>query len=143
MTRAVGWTVTFMVPGSMTDTVMLDAARGPLVTWTVALPEALTWDTPRARDECSLVGFVIGVGLDEAPAVLWDGGDIAWHALYSDGDIVILPYQSSCLNQRFKSDCSDPVNVAVHGLGHNEVPKDEEVFRIVAGLVMSRFPGRP
>jgi triacylglycerol lipase len=76
--------------------------------------------------------------VDETPFGVEDGGPIRYRAIHSDGDLVILPYESSCLNQTKRFDCSDPVNVRVKGIGHNDVPKDEGVFRMVAEFLMVR-----
>jgi hypothetical protein len=81
--------------------------------------------------------------VDETPFGVEDGGPIRYRAIYSDGDLVILPYESSCLNQAKRFDCSDPVNVRVKGIGHNDVPKDEGVFRMVAEFLMERNPWNP
>jgi triacylglycerol lipase len=81
--------------------------------------------------------------VDETPFGVEDGGSIHWHAIRSDGDLIILPYTGACLNQKQRDDCSDPINVLVSGLGHNEVPKDEGVFRRVAGFLMEHTPANP
>jgi len=40
-------------------------------------------------------------------------------------------------------DCSDPVNVRIQGMSHNDVPKDPGLFRMVAEFLMERHPGLP
>ncbi|RJO66810.1 MAG: hypothetical protein C4523_11250 [Myxococcales bacterium] len=74
--------------------------------------------------------------IDETPYGAGEGGGVYWNAIYSDADIIISPTTANCLNQRFRDDCSDPINIQVHGVGHVELVQDEGVFQLVKDLLM-------
>ena len=58
---------------------------------------------------------------DETPTDIDEGGHIRYLAIWNSADDLVVPPQSSCLNQAFKNDCSDPVNVEVNLPALNEV----------------------
>ena len=74
--------------------------------------------------------------VDETPFGVEDGGGIHYHSIWSDSDGFIVPAQSQCLNQQFRNDCSDPLNVRVYGIFHMDMITVESVFQMAAGFLM-------
>jgi hypothetical protein len=81
--------------------------------------------------------------VDETPFGVEDGGGIAWHAIWTDADLIDVPAMTSCLNQNGRNDCSDPINVAVHGVGHIELALDEGVFWLTHDRLRAHNAGKP
>ncbi len=81
--------------------------------------------------------------VDETPFGIEEGGAISWHAIYSKSDLVIVPWDSSCLDQEYRGDCTSPVNVGYTGLSHNDVPHTDYVIRQVSDFLRARNPNRP
>lgn len=63
--------------------------------------------------------------VDETPFGVEDGGQVHWNVFWSDGDLIILPNESACLNQKKKDDCSDPVNTLFKGVLHSQMNTHE------------------
>ena len=68
------------------------------------------------------------VEVDETPYGIEDGFGIAYHAIVSTTDEIVIPHQSGCLNQKQKNDCSDPVNTTVSWQGHGSVLVSADIF---------------
>ena len=68
--------------------------------------------------------------VDETPFGVEEGGEIYWNALWSESDELVIPPRSSCLNQGFRNDCSDPANLYVPGVRHFGMVYDAQVFEI-------------
>jgi len=81
--------------------------------------------------------------VDETPFGVEDGGGIYYNAFRTDGDIIDLPQQTCCLNQKFRNDCSDPVNFQFHGVGHMQMPYDESVFQATLDRVRMHNTSKP
>lgn len=81
--------------------------------------------------------------VDETPFGIEDGGGIYWNALWTDNDGFVRPPNSSCLNQRHRNDCTDPVNMFVSGVGHFGMVYDQAVFEIVQEFVRKHNPSKP
>ena len=81
--------------------------------------------------------------VDETPFGVEDGGGITWNALWTDADLIDIPPTTSCLNQQSRNDCSDSINVAIHGVGHIEMATDPEVFQIVLDRLRAHNVNRP
>ena len=80
---------------------------------------------------------------DETPFGVEDGGPVSYLSVSSEMDEMILPTHSSCLNQRKKGDCSDPVNVRVSWLGHGTICTDKDVTGMVLAHLRARNRSRP
>lgn len=72
--------------------------------------------------------------VDETPFGLEDGGPLVWSAIALKQDLVIEPWQSSCLNQSSPMDCSDPVNTVVDwpGSDHGNMLREDRTADLVA-----------
>ena len=81
--------------------------------------------------------------VDETPFGVEDGGSIHWNALWTERDVFDRPPHTCCLNQAFRGDCSDPVNIPVPWTGHLSMVRDAQVFQIVAQLVLAHHAGKP
>lgn len=82
--------------------------------------------------------------VDETPFGVEDGGEVYWQgALYSDVDLIVAPGSSGCLNQQYRNDCSDPVNLEISGVVHGQMPNDAEVFEIVADRLRAHNMSKP
>jgi triacylglycerol lipase len=83
------------------------------------------------------------VDADETPYGIEDGGPISYLSISSEQDEIIIPSESSCLNQSFKNDCSDPVNVRVSWLGHGTILGDQHVFDLAIEHLRKRNVSKP
>lgn len=81
--------------------------------------------------------------VDETPSGVEDGGGIYWNALWTDGDLIDVPAHTCCLNQQFRGDCSDPVNVRFSGVGHIEMATEPAVFEKTRDLIRAHNRSRP
>ena len=81
--------------------------------------------------------------VDETPFGVEDGGGIYWNAFWTDGDIIDVPPTTCCLNQKFRNDCSDPINVKFHGIGHIEMAYDADVFQAAMEKVRAHNKNKP
>lgn len=81
--------------------------------------------------------------VDETPFGVEDGGGIYWNSVWTDADTMVVPPTSSCLNQKFRNDCSDQLNIMVHGVEHLQMQTDEGVFEIVKSLVQKHNASKP
>jgi pimeloyl-ACP methyl ester carboxylesterase len=81
--------------------------------------------------------------VDETPFGVEDGGDIYWNALRTDADMIDVPANTCCLNQSYQGDCSDPINVEVHGVGHIEMAFDPEVFDLTQNIIRAHNISKP
>ena len=122
---------------------------GCLIPW---LGEASAESCPAYADEqqsyngvqWSLNGDPDANDVDETPVGAEDGGGIYYHALWTDGDFLFdIPNQTCCLNQNFRNDCSDPVNILFHGVGHIEMAYDMSVFETARDLVREHNMSKP
>ena len=119
---------------------------------------AFTWTGDGARETCpayadqnesvnnvqwDLNGSPDEPDVDETPFGVEDGGGISWNAIWSDADVIDVPPMTSCLNQQSRNDCDDPVNIAVHGVGHIELARDAEVFQIVVDRLRVHNVSKP
>ena len=64
---------------------------------------------------------------DETPEDIDEGGHIRYLSVWNSMDDLVIPPQASCLNQAFKNDCSDGVNVEFAIDGVTEVQPDSGV----------------
>ena len=81
--------------------------------------------------------------VDETPFGVEDGGGIYWNSVWTDADQMVVPPTSSCLNQKSRNDCSDPLNIMVHGVEHLHMQLDEGVSEIVKTLVLKHNVSKP
>ena len=79
---------------------------------------------------------------DETPAGVEDGGEIAYLSIYSDTDEAVQPVESACLNQRFRNDCADNLNVKVTNTGHLGLLSSQDVFDRSAAHLRRRNASR-
>lgn len=118
----------------------------------------LGWPGDSAREQCPpyaqeaesvngvqwlLNGDPDSADVDETPFGVEDGGGIAYHALWTEDDLIDVPPHTCCLNQSARGDCTDPVNVAFSGVGHMEMVTDQAVFELTRDLVRLRNQSRP
>ena len=73
--------------------------------------------------------------IDETPFGIEDGGQVAYSALWTEDDLIVIPAHSCCLNQQQRGDCSDPINVMFSGVGHIEMASNPAVIDAVFDLV--------
>lgn len=98
-------------------------------------------DKSENRVQWELNGDPDSRDIDETPFGVEDGGRIHWNAVYSDSDSIVSPSTANCLNQASRNDCSDPINVLVHGVGHNALITDPNVFELTRGILLRHDPG--
>lgn len=81
--------------------------------------------------------------VDETPHGVEEGGWISYLSIRNTTDTMIVPSESSCLNQSKQKDCSDPVNVAVSWLTHSAMLTDQGVFDQAVAHLRKRNRTRP
>jgi hypothetical protein len=80
---------------------------------------------------------------DETPYGIEDGGLISYRAVVSTTDEIIIPYESGCLNQQKKNDCSSPINSKVSWLGHGSVLLSSDIFDMTIAHLRARNRSKP
>ncbi len=63
--------------------------------------------------------------VDETPYGVEDGGGVYYNAFWSDGDMILDPNETACLNQAFKRDCGEAVNTLFKGVLHAQMNTHE------------------
>jgi pimeloyl-ACP methyl ester carboxylesterase len=81
--------------------------------------------------------------IDETPFGVEDGGAIAYSALWTEDDLIDVPPHTCCLNQTFRGDCGDPINVMFSGIGHIEMSSHADVVDKVFDLVRVHNISKP
>lgn len=81
--------------------------------------------------------------VDETPFGVEEGGNVYYHALWTEDDRIDVPPHTCCLNQAFRGDCSDPVNVKFSGISHMDMVTDQTVFELTLRLVRQHNPNKP
>ncbi len=81
--------------------------------------------------------------VDESPFGVEDGGGIYYNALRTEDDLIDIPPTTCCLNQKFREDCTDPVNVSFSGISHMGMLSDEMVFDLTVELVRAHNASKP
>ena len=82
-------------------------------------PYACHGESTEADVQFSLNGCLTASGrtvsADETPFEQGEkgGGRVRYLSIWNPLDEVVIPSESSCLNQRFQNDCSDPVNLSI------------------------------
>lgn len=81
--------------------------------------------------------------VDETPFGVEDGGLVAYSALWTEDDLIDVPAHTCCLNQTFRGDCDDPINVMFSGVGHIEMASNPAVIDTVFDLVRRHNISKP
>jgi triacylglycerol lipase len=81
--------------------------------------------------------------IDETPYGIEDGGSVAYSALWTEDDLIDIPPHVCCLNQMFRGDCSDPINIMFSGIGHIEMASNSAVIDTVFDLVRRHNASKP
>lgn len=81
--------------------------------------------------------------VDETPFGVEEGGPVSYLSISSEQDEFILPTHSSCLNQRWRGDCADAVNVRLNLLGHATILTDRGVYERTVAHLRARNRSRP
>lgn len=87
----------------------------------------------------TLLNGCVGDGsVDETPYEVGEGGTVRWLSIRSNWDEMIIPHESSCLNQLTPDDCSSDVNVEVERVVHAALRTDTHVFDLVLAHLTAR-----
>ena len=81
--------------------------------------------------------------IDETPFGVEDGGGVTYSALWTEDDLIDVPPHTCCLNQTYRGDCTNPINVMFSGIGHIEMSSHSDVIDKVFELVREHNVNKP